>query len=129
MGYQGMRVVRESGMFMLDTARQQEVFMFQQSAKCIVLSLALSVLAGLPFSSAAKADEALVLKYSGGRLVFAGIAQNIQFAQGQGFLSVDSQAFGFRDKCTGLLVRVIDDVVIKQSDSPINCNELPRISN
>jgi hypothetical protein len=116
-------------MFMLDTARQQEVFMFQQSAKCIVLSLALSVLAGLPFSSAAKADEALVLKYSGGRLVFAGIAQNIQFAQGQGFLSVDSQAFGFRDKCTGLLVRVIDDVVIKQSDSPINCNELPRISN
>ncbi len=77
--------------------------------------------------SPAKADEALVLKYSGGRLVFAGIASNLQFSPGQGFLNVDSQAFGFLDKCSGLFVRVLDDVVIKQSRGPLDCNDLPRV--
>lgn len=84
------------------------------------------LLAGFLNAANARADEAVVLKYSGGKLVFAGIAENIQFTPGQGFLALDSQVFAFRDKCTGLLVRVIDDVVIKQGKDTLNCANLPR---
>ena len=87
------------------------------------------LLAGFSLCSAAKADEAIVLKYSGGKLVFAGVSENAQFLVGNGFLDVDSKAYGFRDKCTGLIVRLLDDLVVKQSKDPVNCSDLPRPQN
>jgi hypothetical protein len=98
-----------------------------KSTKHLAAMTAGAVLAASLFlASPAKADDAAVLKYSGGKLVYAGIAEGIQFTVGQGFLSLDSQVFAFRDKCTGQSVRVIDDVVIKQSKDALNCADLPR---
>ncbi|MDD5587062.1 MAG: hypothetical protein PHY92_08955 [Alphaproteobacteria bacterium] len=79
--------------------------------------------------SAAEANDAVVLKYSGGKLVFAGVAENIQFTPDQGFLSVDSQIFAFRDKCSGLFMRVADDFIIELSKEPVNCGDLPKTQN
>lgn len=89
------------------------------------LSLAL-LLTSLLFPAIAKADDAVILKYSGGRLVYAGVAENVQFMTDQGFLNVGSDAYGFRDKCTGQVVRIVNDFVIKQSRDPVNCNDLPK---
>jgi len=44
----------------------------------------------------------------------------------QWFLEVDSKAYGFKDKCTGLIVRVVDDLVVRQSKEPVNCGSLPK---
>ena len=90
------------------------------------LACAAVMLAGLLFCSTAKADEAIVFKYSGGKLVYSGIAENAQFLIGNGFLEVDSKAYGFKDKCTGLIVRVVDDLVVRQSKEPVNCGSLPK---
>ncbi|NTU77240.1 MAG: hypothetical protein HGA90_05440 [Alphaproteobacteria bacterium] len=92
-----------------------------------ILPFLFALLTGVALCAPAQAEEATVLKYSGGKLVYAGLAQDVQFLQGQGILSFDSQTFGFKDKCTGLIVRLINDVVILQNKKPVNCDDLPQV--